>query len=43
MMVEIMVEQGGCWLDLTIVRRVEANAIATDRGSAIDELGSSSS
>jgi hypothetical protein len=43
MMVEMVVEQGDCRLDLMIVRRIEASAIATDRGSAIDELGWSSS
>jgi hypothetical protein len=30
MMVEMVVEQGGCRLDLMIVRRLEASAIATD-------------
>jgi hypothetical protein len=43
MMVEMVFGQGGCRLDVMIVRRLEASAIATDRGSAIDELGWSSS
>jgi hypothetical protein len=43
MMVEMVVEQDGCRLDLMIVRRFEASAVATDRGSATDELGWSSS
>jgi hypothetical protein len=43
MMVEMVVEQSSCGLDLMIVRRLEASANATDRGSAIDELAWSSS
>jgi hypothetical protein len=43
MMVEMVVEQGGCRLDLMMVWRLEASAVATDRGSTIDKLGWSSS
>jgi hypothetical protein len=43
MIVEMVIEQDGCRLDLMIVRRRETSAVATDRGSAIDELGWSSS
>jgi hypothetical protein len=39
MMVEMVVEQGGCGLNLMMVWRLEASAVATDRGSTIDKLG----
>jgi hypothetical protein len=42
MMVEMVVEQGGYRLNL-MVWRLEASAVATDRGSTIDKLGWSSS
>jgi len=43
MMVEMVVEQGGSRLNLMMVWRLEASAVATDRGSTIDKLGWSSS
>jgi hypothetical protein len=43
MMVDMVVAQGGCRLNLMMVWRVEASAVATDRGSTIDKLGWSSS